>query len=345
MPKDGYNAVRWLRLRAQEKRGGKARLEDGLSRADGALAVHMDAYLDWMRMKNRTPAAVLSRRGDVLHFLAWVAERGLNRPEEITRAIIESYQRWLHHYRKKNGQALSVSTQYARLLGVQRFFSWLCRERRLENNPAGEIELPRLHQRLPMNVPSPEQVETWLAAPDIGDPLGVRDRAILELFYSTGIRRSELLRLRMDDLNRQNRTLYIRQGKGEKDRVVPVGQRALQWLEKYLDEVRPLLRVNSDEQALFLSAYGAPFHPDVLGRLVIEYLRKADIGYQGGCHLLRHACATHMLEGGADIRYIQQLLGHENLATTAIYTRVSIVQLRAVHEHTHPAERRYRSPE
>jgi len=174
--------------------------------------------------------------------------------------------------------------------------------------------------------------------PDITDPLGIRDRAILELFYSTGIRRMEMTNLETADLNREKKLLAIRQGKGHKDRVVPVGTRALQWVEKYLEDVRSLLVLDQDVQALFLSGYGEGFNPDVLGRKIVQYIKKADIGRTGGAHLLRHTCATHMLEGGADIRYIQQLLGHEKLETTAIYTEVSIIQLQAVHGRCHPAE-------
>jgi len=220
------------------------------------------------------------------------------------------------------------------------YFAWLCKQRVLEANPASEIELPRPEKRLPIEALSIQEMETILAQPNITDPLGIRDRAIIELFYSTGIRRAELVRLEIADLNRERRLLHVRLGKGRKDRVVPVGARAMQWIEKYLDDVRPLLTVSGTEPALFITGYGQAFNPDVLGREVIKYIEKANIGRRGGPHLFRHTCATHMLEGGADIRYIQQLLGHENLETTAIYTEVSIIQLQAVHARCHPAERR-----
>jgi integrase/recombinase XerD len=171
----------------------------------------------------------------------------------------------------------------------------------------------------------------------VRDPLGVRDRALLELFYSTGIRRTELCRLDLPDLNPERRTLYVRQGKGKKDRIVPVGARALHWLERYLQEVRPRLSLDTRTQALFLTGYGGAFNPDVVSRMVSRWLKQAGVPRKGGCHTLRHACATHMLECGADIRFIQQLLGHANLDTTAIYTEVSIKQLQEVHARCHPA--------
>lgn len=339
MAKTGYNAVRWMRQRAQNKRGGNAKPADGFSRQGPTLAALADDYLEHLHVLNRTPEAVESRHNELKPFLAWTEERGLLHPDQITRTILESYQRWLWTYRKKNGKPLGITTQRARLGGVMSLFAWLCKQHILEANPASEIELPRSEKRLPVEALSIAEVEAVLSQPDIGDPLGLRDRAILEIFYSTGIRRAELARLEVADLNRDKRLLHIRLGKGRKDRVVPVGARALRWVEKYLDDVRPLLMIAAAERTLFLSGYGAAFNPDTLGRKVVQYIEAADTGRKGGAHLFRHTCATHLLEGGADIRYIQQLLGHEKLETTAIYTEVSIIQLQAVHARCHPAER------
>jgi len=331
--------VRWMRQRSKAKRGGNEPPDDGLDHSKATLAALFDDYLEDMRIHNRTPDAIESRQSEIRSFLRWADERGLFYPDQITRTILESFQRYLWRYRKKNGKPLGISTQRARLGALKYLFSWLCRRHVIEANPASELELPRQEKRLPVEALSIAQVETVLGVPDITDPLGVRDRAVLEVFYSTGIRRSELTRLDIGDLNREKRLLCVRQGKGRKDRVVPVGTRALQWLEKYLEDVRPLLVLNPDAQALFLSGYGEAFNPDVLGRKVVQYIKKSDIGRSGGPHLFRHTCATHMLEGGADIRYIQQLLGHEKLETTAIYTEVSIIQLQAVHGRCHPAEK------
>jgi integrase/recombinase XerD len=214
----------------------------------------------------------------------------------------------------------------------------------LPANPASELEMPKPEKRLPVEVLSIAETLTVLSIPDIHDPLGIRDRAILELFYSTGIRRSELVRLTIADPNREKRLLHVRYGKGRKQRVVPIGGRALVWLTKYLDEVRPRLMIRPEEQGLFLTGYGEPFNADVLSRKISDYIKKAGTGHKGGPHLLRHTCATHLLEGGADIRYIQQLLGHENLETTAIYTEVSVLQLQAVHARCHPAEQNQHPP-
>jgi len=271
-------------------------------------------------------------------FLLWAAERELRDPAAITKPILESYQRHLWRWRKANGKPLGVSTQRDRLGTMKDYFAWLAKQNTIAANPASEIELPRGEKRLPAEALSLQQVRALLAVPDLTDPLGVRDRAMLETLYSTAMRRCELAKLELGDVNRDRRTIHIRQGKGRKDRVVPVGARALGWIERYLDEVRPRLLLDSAQQGLFLTSYGEPFNPDVLSRKVSKFLKRADIGRPGSCHLLRHTCATHLHDNGADIRFIQQLLGHEKLETTAIYTEVSIEALKAVHSRCHPAE-------
>jgi integrase/recombinase XerD len=343
--KNGYNAVRWMRVRPEDKRGGQGKHADGFTRLPAepggalTLASYLDAHLEWMSVRNYAEHFVESRRYELKAFFSWAEERALFAPTQITRSILESYQRWLYNHRKKNGKPLGITTQRSYLGALMQFFAWLTRQHVIEANPASELELPRPEKRLPVEALSISQVESILAQPAISDPLGIRDRAVMELLYSTGIRRTELARLELSDLNREKKLLRIRLGKGRKDRVVPVGARAMQWIEKYLNEVRHLLALESGTQPLFLSGYGEAFNPDVLGRKIGKYIETANIGRAGGAHLFRHTCATHMLEGGADIRYIQQLLGHEKLETTAIYTEVSIIQLQAVHARCHPAER------
>ena len=340
----GYRGVKHLRHRAQDKRGGNAPPEEHFIRDDNSLAVHVDAYLDHMRVLNRTPKAVRYQWNALKYFMRWTHERSISQPDQINYPVLEQYQRWLWRYRKANGKPLSVSSQRGRLGAVKTFFSWMCKNHIIESNPASDIDLPRLQKRLPGESLSVSEVEAVLSLPDISDPLGIRDRAMLELFYSTGLRRVEVARLELADLNREKQTLWVRQGKGQKDRVVPVGTRALQWVEKYIEDVRPLLAVGPSDPALFITGYGTAFNEEVLGRKVRDYILKADPQRKsGGCHLLRHTCATHMLEGGADIRFIQQLLGHEKLETTAIYTHVSIEQLKKVHAKSHPAESRHSS--
>jgi len=224
----------------------------------------------------------------------------------------------------------------SRIGTLKDWFKWLTKQNVLMHNPASELDLPRMEKRLPGTALTLAQVEALLAVPNVADPLGIRDRAMLELFYSCGLRRTELCQLELPDFNAEWRTIHIRRGKGKKDRMVPVGERAVQWIEKYLLEVRPRLCLDTRTQALFLTGYGGPFNPDVVSRMVSALMEKGGLAGKGSCHMLRHTCATHMLEGGADIRYIQQLLGHEKLETKAIYTEVNIRQLQEVHTRCHP---------
>jgi integrase/recombinase XerD len=334
----GFAAVRRLARRAKDKRGGNEKQPSTFDRsAPDALALWQEVYLESLGARNYSPKTLDHRRQIFKVFFTWAAERDLTRATQITRPILESYQRWLWRYVKANGQRLGWSTQREHLGALKDFFRWLARQNVIIHNPASEIELPRPEKRLPQEVLTQAQVEKLLSIPDTNDLLGVRDRALLELFYSTGIRRTELCRLDLPDLNTERRTLHVRLGKGRKDRVVPVGERALAWLERYLREVRPRLCLDTRTQALFLTGYGEAFNPDVVSRMVAAWLKRAGGPRQGACHTLRHACATHMLEHGADVRFIQQLLGHESLDTTAIYTEVSIKRLQEVHARCHPS--------
>jgi integrase/recombinase XerD len=213
----------------------------------------------------------------------------------------------------------------------------MTRQNHILHNPASELELPRLGHRLPRHVLTASEAEQVMMQPNVADPLGLRDRAILEVFYSTGIRRMELIRLKLFDLDAERGTLLVRQGKGKKDRFVPIGERAAAWVEKYIREARPQLASDPDDGTLFLANRGEALNRDHLTWMVRSYVVRAKIGKTGACHLFRHTMATLMLEGGADIRFIQQMLGHAELSTTEIYTHVSIRMLKQVHTATHPA--------
>jgi integrase/recombinase XerD len=182
-------------------------------------------------------------------------------------------------------------------------------------------------------------MEKVLEQPDTETFVGIRDRAILEVFYCTGIRRTELMRLKIDDLDRERGVLTIREGKGKRDRTVPIGERALFWLDQYLSRVRTEMATEPDQGLIFLTSTGVSFTPNHLSWLVRKYIRAANIEKNGACHIFRHTIATLMLEGGADTRYIQEMLGHARLDTTQIYTHVSIRKLKQVHTRTHPSAR------
>jgi integrase/recombinase XerD len=303
------------------------------TRLSALLTEHVNA----LRVRDYSEHTLRNRHLHVRLFLEWCAERGLTEPTEITRPVLERYQRHLFHQRKRNGEPLTFRSQHIHLVALRSWFRWMTRQNHILHNPASELELPRLGHRLPKHVLTIEEVERVLQQPDIRDPLGLRDRAILEVLYSTGIRRMEVIHLKLFDLDVERGTLLIRQGKGKKDRFVPIGERAIAWVQKYIREARPRLVVEPDHGALFLSRTGEEVSRDHMSLMVRMYVLKAKIGKTGACHLFRHTMATLMLEGGADVRFIQQMLGHASLSTTEIYTHVSIRMLKQVHNATHPA--------
>jgi len=296
-------------------------------------------FLEWLRVRGYAERTVENRESYACFFAAWCEERGVTRPQEVTRALIEQYQRHLYHLRKKDGKPMSFQSQHTRLLPVRAYFKWLTRQNHILYNPASEMEMPKMEKRLPKHILTPHEAEAVLSQPDVKDPFGIRDRAMLEVLYSTGIRRMEVVNLGLYDLDEERGTLMVRQGKGKKDRMVPIGERAIAWIQKYLFEVRPRLTVGVDCGSLFLTKEGESFSPGRLTQLVREYVDEAEVGKTGSCHLFRHTVATLMLENGADIRYIQQMLGHAELSTTEIYTQVSIRKLKEIHTLTHPAGR------
>lgn len=303
------------------------------------MTPYLVRFLDASGAMGLSPRTIDIRERMLKRFIAWCDERDLNQPQDITRPILERYRRYLYHYRKSNGEPISFATQQQRLSPIKAFFKWLTRENYILYNPASEMELPRVHRRLPKHILSDEEVGRILNQTMLHGELGIRDRAIIETLYSTGIRRSELINLKLYDVDTRNGTLMVREGKGKKDRMVPLGQRACTWIDKYADEVRPSLVVEPDDGWLFLHEYGEAFHKNRLTDLVKKYIEQAGIDKPGACHIFRHTMATLMLDNGADIRHIQAMLGHSQLSTTEIYTQVSIRKLKEIHALTHPADR------
>ncbi|MCC6667176.1 MAG: tyrosine-type recombinase/integrase, partial [Polyangiaceae bacterium] len=270
-------------------RGRSSPVWAALGRRDDpqGMAAYVARYLEWLRVHNYSAATVNNRELYLGYFLVWAAERGLTQPKSITKPILERYQRSLYHLRKANGEPITFRGQHARLVPIRAFFKWLARQNYLLYNPASELELPRLEQRLPKHVLTKSEVEQVLAQPDTSEAMGLRDRAILETFYSTGMRRSELMGLSLFDLDRERGTIMIRLGKGKKDRMIPIGERAVKWIDRYLNTVRPELAIGRGNTTLFLTSTGEAFTPNRLTQLVRDYVNAAEIGKSGSCHLFR----------------------------------------------------------
>jgi integrase/recombinase XerD len=303
-------------------------------------AIEADAaeYIGWLQVHNYAETTVACRVRYLAYFARFCHREGIDDPSEVTFELLQGHQRQLFEHRKRGGEPLAAATQAQRLVPVIHFFTWLRRSGRVGANPASDLLMPKPDRRLPEATLSSVEMGQLLAAPDISRPLGLRDRAVLEVFYSCALRRAELIALTIHDVDFDRGTVFVRSGKGAKDRYVPIGERALFWLRLYLELVRPrFASAASDSRELFLSSVGTPLCADWLSRRVRGYLAAAGIEKKGSCHLLRHTVATLMLEGGADIRYVAEMLGHARLETTQRYTRVSIDRLRLVHAAAHPA--------
>ena len=302
------------------------------------LASLLEKHLEDLRVKQYSEYTIKGRRVHIQMFLVWAFERGITEPVEVTRTVLERYQKHVFDYRKSNGEPLGFTGQHDRIVPLRVWFKWMARQHHILHNPASEIDLPRVGHRLPKAVLTASEAERIMLQTDVADVLGLRDRAILETFYSTGMRRLELSTLKLWDLDLERATVFIRLGKGKKDRFIPLGDRCAAWIAKYINDSRPKLVSEPDDKTVFLSNAGEPFSLDHLSDLVRDYVDAAAIGKRGACHLFRHTMATLMLEGGADIRFIQAMLGHADLKTTQIYTHVAIRQLQEIHRATHPAK-------
>jgi integrase/recombinase XerD len=296
-------------------------------------------YLEHLTMtRGLSRESKKSTKNRLHRFVAYCEARGLVHPVELSKEVLEQYQRSVFNHRRKDGRSLRRTTQNQYVIVVRTFFRWLQKERVILYNPAAELELLKEEKALPRHVLRADEVDQVLNAIDVTQPSGLRDRALLETMYSAGIRRFEATKLKVFDLDMERGMLMVREGKGKKDRVVPIGERALSWIQKYLDEVRPFWVLGEDDGALFLSERGTALSLRMMTSIGRRRMEAAGL-YQTGdaCHIFRHSAATLMLEGGADIRYIQEYLGHAQLSTTEIYTKVSIEKLKEVHEATHPA--------
>ena len=230
------------------------------------LVRYMEEHFEWMQVSGYSADTVRGRRQAIRKFITWIDERGMDDPRQITRPMIERYQRHLFYYRKSDGQPLSVGMQLQYLAAIKLWFKWLTRAHHILANPAADLELPRQPKRLPGRILSRQEVEAVLREADPGTAQGLRDRALLELLYATGIRRSEAASLGLYDPDLLRGVLWVRHGKGGRQRVVPLGTRATAWLDKYLSQARPEL-LATDTQALFLTDYGEPMRADKIAEI------------------------------------------------------------------------------
>lgn len=277
---------------------------------------------------------------DTRVFLAWLDASGLALAN-LRAADIQRYQGELYASRKSDGRPYAAGTVALRLAAVKTFCRFLHKRGFLLFDPSSGLELPRLEKKLPRVILSEKEARRIVTAPRGRDPLSVRDRAILETLYGTGIRVGELVALRPEDVDTEDRVLRVVLGKGRKSRNVPLTHAAARALDRYLRDARPVLLSRAPASSWLFAGErrGLRLHRAQVERIVKRWVKCASVKKNVSCHTFRHSIATHLLRAGADIRQIQMLLGHSDLGTTERYTHVAITDLKRVIERTHPRGR------
>jgi integrase/recombinase XerD len=289
----------------------------------------VDTYLLHLKVERGLAKNTLdSYRRDLKKFVGYLRRNGINTLNEVDRRMIMSFMEDLHN------QHRAPATISRNLAAIRSFYSFLTQESLVKANPTTELDAPKIPKRLP-NVMTVSQVAILMEQPNGNNAAGLRDKAMLELLYATGIRVSELVDLNLVDVNLEMGFLRCL-GKGSKERIVPMGKSAIEAIDAYLQKGRGKLIRNSEDQAVFVNIHGGRLTRQGFWKILKKYVRQA--GFQGDItpHTLRHSFATHLLENGADLRAVQEMLGHSDISTTQIYTQVTAIHLRDVYQQSHP---------
>lgn len=305
----------------------------------GELAEHFQLHRQVLQL---SPQTLVAQQRELRRFLGFLCAQNIDHAAGLRRAHIEAYQHWLFHEPSARGRPRSIGAQRHALIVARHFLRFLHKQGHTVRDLGANVRYPRRLHTLPRGVLTPAEARRILEAPDTQTPAGYRDRVILEVLYATGIRKSELLNLTPAQVNLEEELLRINQGKGGKDRVVPLSRIACAMLQIYLTAVRPKLlepRASSATERLIVSTWGRPMSRTNLAHLVEKYGRAAGIKKRVTPHVWRHTCATHLVKNRANLRHVQEILGHRSLATTERYLSLTITDLKEAHRKFHPRER------
>jgi integrase/recombinase XerD len=295
-------------------------------------------YLEYCLSHGESPHTLVGKKYLINRFIVWCMLQDVEEISQITQRLVDDYQVYAYrNYQGRNGSQIQMDSLRNIMTAIKRFVWRLYYNDFIGHNPLDKMELPKKPRRLPKSILDKDEVLQVFELPLMFGLPGYRDRALLELLYASAVRRRELVELRLKSIDLKNKVLMVKQGKGQKDRRVPLSERACQWLLFYLDDVRPRLSNIQSLDYLFVNNRGQGFTPHTASDLVHKYLLASGVTDEGACCVFRHSAATHMLEEGADIRYIQEFLGHADISTTQIYTHVSIKKLKEVYLNTHPS--------
>ncbi|QQE72851.1 site-specific tyrosine recombinase XerD [Brevibacillus composti] len=289
----------------------------------------IDQFIHFLSVeKGLSPNTLESYQRDMIAYTSYLQEQGVTRIEDSTRTQIIGY---LMSLQEKGRATATLSRNMA---SIRAFYQFLVRDKYIEKDPSIHLETPKIEKRLP-KVLSVEEVERLLDSPPVNHPAGLRDKAMLELLYATGIRVSELVNLNVMDVNLDMGFVKC-MGKGSKERIIPLGSVAIQMVRHYLQAGRPRLVKEPGETALFLNHLGKRITRQGFWKIIKRYGLKANVKTEITPHTLRHSFATHLLENGADLRSVQEMLGHADISTTQIYTHVTRTRIKDIYAKTHP---------
>lgn len=298
-----------------------------------------ERYIEMLKVRNLAERTINARKWLLGKFLEYLQQEGITELTAISKVVIQDYQVSLYHTINRYGRPNSAIHQNNIFAAVKGFMRFLKDNDYIVTDPARDIPYAKLPKTLPRGILSRTEARRIINAPDTHSVIGYRDRAILEVFYTTGIRRNELCDLTLNDVDYHDGFLQILCGKGRKDRIVPLGRIACRYLENYIKSVRQELIRDPYNSHLFLSSRGNKLSKTGVWELVKKYAKAAKIKKNVHPHTFRHTCATDMLKNKADIRTVQELLGHESLESTQVYTKITIDDLKAVHHRCHPREK------
>jgi integrase/recombinase XerD len=294
-------------------------------------------YLELCLARGQGSDTVRNKRGGLKKFFLWCLNCDVTSIEQIDLDLMDDYAAYLNSYRKElDNEPLGPAQKRNLLTYVKIFIKYMFIKKLLPTNTLDSIELPSKGEQIPKALYTVEEVEVILEQPLLFGVKGLRDRAILEFFFATGIRRGELSKLNIDDIDFNTGLIRVH-GKGNKVRLVPISPRGREWLAFYIGKVRPMFAFIGSGKALFLANNGKRYVPGKLSDMASKYVKLAGFDRTGACHLFRHNTATTMLDNGADLRHVQEMLGHASILTTQLYTHVSRKKLTQVYNDTHPS--------
>lgn len=301
----------------------------------------LERYATYMKALNRATKTIKAHLKYCNRFFEFAAGHGVDHPQDVAQPLLLDYQQHVAQAISANGTAYSVSTQNKHLTCLAGLYRYLKQAGYVAHNPTLDLQYAKLPQRLPRAVLTHKDMKKLLRQPDTSTVLGFRDRVIMELLYSTGIRRKEVLGLDVEDIDLDSGFLLVREGKGKKDRVVPLGKVACRFIETYLNGIRPELLKRCPAPgtpALFPSTRSDRLRRNALNEMIRKYGRKAGLRNVSP-HTFRHTCATALIRNRADIRHVQEMLGHAKLTTTQDYIRLTRTDLKEAHSRFHPREK------